>query len=316
MSNIAVQGGAGGTGTVTLLAPSTSTDRTLTLPDQTATVITDSAAILNIGSGQVYKDASGNVVFGATSATYSAAGRVSVEVNGATDSVFAARTGGTARAYIQATSTQVNLYTASAIPLTLGTDNNERARIDSSGNLLVGATSPAQTMDGLFVKGRVTATGNQWNFLAYTQGGQMTIGCRDDYYLRSPAVYERTSAGAANVTVDGSGYLYRSTSSIRYKRDVVNYDKGLAAVISLRPVYYKSNVMSPDGTISEDQYAGFIAEEVAAAGLEEFVVRNSQGQPDALHYSNMVALLSKAIQEQQALITQLQADVAALKGTT
>ncbi len=41
MSNIAVQGGATGTGTVTLLAPVTSTDRTLTLPDATGTVLTN-----------------------------------------------------------------------------------------------------------------------------------------------------------------------------------------------------------------------------------------------------------------------------------
>ena len=39
MSNIAMQGGATGTGTVTLLAPSTSTNRTLTLPDATGTVL-------------------------------------------------------------------------------------------------------------------------------------------------------------------------------------------------------------------------------------------------------------------------------------
>lgn len=39
MSNIAVQGGATGTGSVTLLAPSTSTDRVLTLPDATGTVL-------------------------------------------------------------------------------------------------------------------------------------------------------------------------------------------------------------------------------------------------------------------------------------
>ena len=38
MSNIAMQGGSTGTGTVTLLAPSTSTNRTLTLPDSTGTV--------------------------------------------------------------------------------------------------------------------------------------------------------------------------------------------------------------------------------------------------------------------------------------
>ena len=38
MSNLAVQGSATGTGTVTLLAPVTSTNRTLTLPDATDTV--------------------------------------------------------------------------------------------------------------------------------------------------------------------------------------------------------------------------------------------------------------------------------------
>ena len=47
MSNIAMQGGATGTGTVTLLAPVTSTDRTLTLPDATGTVVsTASTAVV------------------------------------------------------------------------------------------------------------------------------------------------------------------------------------------------------------------------------------------------------------------------------
>ena len=44
MSNIAMQGGATGTGTVTLLAPSTSTNRTLTLPDTTGTILTTATA--------------------------------------------------------------------------------------------------------------------------------------------------------------------------------------------------------------------------------------------------------------------------------
>ena len=43
MSNLAVQGGATGTGTVTLIAPVTSTNRTLTLPDATGTLITSEA---------------------------------------------------------------------------------------------------------------------------------------------------------------------------------------------------------------------------------------------------------------------------------
>jgi len=44
MSNIAVQGGATGTGTVTLLAPVTNTNRTLTLPDATGTVLSTATA--------------------------------------------------------------------------------------------------------------------------------------------------------------------------------------------------------------------------------------------------------------------------------
>ena len=47
MSLLAVQGGATGTGTVTLLAPTTNTNRTLTLPDATGTVVsTGSTAVV------------------------------------------------------------------------------------------------------------------------------------------------------------------------------------------------------------------------------------------------------------------------------
>jgi len=44
MSLLAVQGGATGTGTVTLLAPVTNTNQTLTLPDATGTVLTTATA--------------------------------------------------------------------------------------------------------------------------------------------------------------------------------------------------------------------------------------------------------------------------------
>jgi hypothetical protein len=48
MSLLAVQGGATGTGTVTLLAPVTNTNRTLTLPDETGTVVsTGSTAVVS-----------------------------------------------------------------------------------------------------------------------------------------------------------------------------------------------------------------------------------------------------------------------------
>ena len=52
--------------------------------------------------------------------------------------------------------------------------------------------------------------------------------------------------------------------------------------------------------------AGFIAEEVDEAGLTEFVDYNPEGQPDALHYANMNALLTKALQEAIARIEILE----------
>jgi hypothetical protein len=91
--------------------------------------------------------------------------------------------------------------------------------------------------------------------------------------------------------VDASGYLYRSTSSLKYKTDVRDYDKGLSEVLQIKPVYYKGK---RDG---DTQFAGLIAEQIHEIGLTEFVHYAKDGSPDALAYQNMVALLTKAIQE-------------------
>ena len=111
-----------------------------------------------------------------------------------------------------------------------------------------------------------------------------------------------TSVSAANVYVDtaDSYKLKRSTSSLRYKANVATYTKGLAEVLMLRPVTFTS----------KDDYtkpaAGFIAEEVDAAGLTEFVVYDTDGLPDALNYANMTSLLAKAIQDLAARVATLE----------
>ena len=77
----------------------------------------------------------------------------------------------------------------------------------------------------------------------------------------------------------------------------------------LNPVRFKW-IDQNKGT--QEEY-GLIAEEVHEAGLTEFVQYAEDGTPDALAYGNMVSLLTKAIQEQQALIEQLTARLAALE---
>jgi hypothetical protein len=68
MSLLAVQGGATGTGTVTLLAPITNTNRTLTLPDATGTVLTN-ATTTGFPAGSVLKVV--NVTYSTSASTSS-----------------------------------------------------------------------------------------------------------------------------------------------------------------------------------------------------------------------------------------------------
>ena len=123
-----------------------------------------------------------------------------------------------------------------------------------------------------------------------------------------PPVASKTTAASANVQISStSGALFRSTSSLRYKNTVSDATHGLDELLTLRSVTYKGN---DDG---DEVFGGLIAEEVHDAGLTEFVEYDDQDRPDALRYANMVSLCIKAIQEQQATITALEARITALE---
>jgi len=146
--------------------------------------------------------------------------------------------------------------------------------------------------------------------LDYNGTSRMTFRASDGV-LFVPSVYATTNAAAANVYVGSDGSIVRSTSSLKYKKDVQDATHGLADVLKLRSVTYKGKSESNGDTV----FGGFIAEEIDALGLTEFVQYADDGSPDALAYGNMVSLLAKAIQEQQALITSLTARIAALEST-
>jgi hypothetical protein len=67
MSKVAITGNASGTGTLTLSAPNTDTDRTLTLPDNTGTIITTGSTFA--GTGPAF-NAYGTALQSIASATY------------------------------------------------------------------------------------------------------------------------------------------------------------------------------------------------------------------------------------------------------
>ena len=128
---------------------------------------------------------------------------------------------------------------------------------------------------------------------------RVQIGSAGQFYILTDV----TTSAAANVFIDTAttpaGQIKRSTSSLRYKTNVQDAVHGLAEVLQMRPVTYQG---VNDG---EKVFGGLIAEEIDAIGLTEFVMYDSEGRPDALHYGPMVALLAKAVQELSAKVDEL-----------
>jgi hypothetical protein len=152
MSKIAVAGNASGTGTLTIAAPNTNSDRTLTLPDVTATVITDSAGVLNIGSGQVYKDGSGNVGIGTSSPGYK------LDVKGGNGDQLNLNNAGQpytqlnfqnngnlkSAVWYNDTASMFAVYSSASVGLfSGGNSSTPKATLDSSGNLGLAVTPSA-----------------------------------------------------------------------------------------------------------------------------------------------------------------------------
>jgi len=119
--------------------------------------------------------------------------------------------------------------------------------------------------------------------------------------LRVGRIFSNITSGGANVRVQSDGLLQRDTSSRRYKNTIEDATHGLADLNKLRSVTYKGN---NDG---DTIFGGLIAEEVHDAGLIEFVDYNSNNEPDALRYGNMVSLCIKSIQQLSAKVETLEA---------
>jgi len=198
-----------------------------------------------------------------------------------------------------------------------GSSNTERMRIDSSGNLLVGTTTSASsrlTVDtaatgglyGLYVTGfgYGVSAGGIFNATATIPSG----GNADVLYF----AYKGTTAGSVTLTNTGTQTAYVTTSDYRLKENIAPMTSALATVSRLKPVTYKWKSNGSDGQ-------GFIAHELAevcpdaVTGEKDAVNKDGSIKAQGIDTSFLVATLTCAIQEQQALITTLQEQVTALQ---
>jgi hypothetical protein len=202
---------------------------------------------------------------------------------------------------------------AATTTMLFSTNNAERMRITSGGNVSIGST--VDTGFRTFIKGTngvlISAGSSSSNNAFYIQNEAENTNLfivRGDGAIFFQGNYPFTTGSGANLWIDSSGVIQRNVSSIKYKNDVQDYDKGLADLMKLRPVSYlsKSEIDNPK------RYAGMIAEELHELGFSEYVNLDNNGEPDSISYASMVALLTKAIQEQQAQIEAQQQQINSL----
>jgi hypothetical protein len=325
-----------GGGSVTLTAPSTASDLTLTLPSATGTVATTAGtltnptingftgdtSVINVGSGQIYKDTSGNVGIGTSSPGYkldvvttgvrfqSGTSQTSVYVGPQTNSGYIYGQSNEFGFYSDTTSAQLSISKVAAGQYILlnggagasayigfNANSAERARIDASGSLLVGCTSIPSAGGG---GAAIAASG-------YLTTSRTTTANAAQIQFFNP------NGNIGSITTSGSATAYNTSSDYRLKNSVAPMTTGLATVSALKPVTYKWNADDSDGE-------GFIAHELqsviphAVTGEKDAVDADGKPIHQGVDYSKIVVHLVAAIQEQQAQITELKAEIATLKG--
>jgi hypothetical protein len=270
-------------------------------------VTIDGSSGLTTNDGSVFTDASGNVGIGTSSPTSPLH-----TTTGATAGAIFSRTAGDNGVSAAA----LNIATSLASPL-----------IGSSGDLrfLVGAVGTASVSQP--ERMRVAATGE---FMVGTgdiagEGGLTAIplGSAGSAILifdrastaSSSNVINFRNAGTAvgRISFTNTATTYATSSDYRLKHDIQPLTGALGKVAALKPVTYKWNA---DGSNGE----GFIAHELQAVVPEcvtgEKDAVDAEGNPEyqGIDTSFLVATLTAAIQEQQAIITALTARVETLEG--
>jgi hypothetical protein len=274
-------------------------------------------------------DASGNLLVGKTTAAneYSK----NIELNGATNAGVRITTntytagfdllvGSTGDAYV---------FNRQSTNIIFGTNAAERARIDTSGNLLVGTTnagaagSNAYTAGSLCLGGATVSAGYKYCVINVNTGGSGSALSYQYAGAERAAVYwnqsnDRLFAFVGNsstgVYMSNSATSWTANSDERLKTDLVPIENAAQKVSTLRAVTgrYKTDEegVSRSFLIAQDVQA-VLPEAVSVGSMP---MSEDQTQYLGVSYTDVIPLLVAAIKELKATVDAQAAEIAALKG--
>ena len=230
--------------------------------------------------------------------TFSTTGTERLRLSGSGDFVFkgAGTTPGTDKAVFFSTAAPINSMV-----------------LDSSGRLLVGASSG--TGAGITVE-------MQYGGINFTGGGATWAQWGGGYGIfpyagvglgiaTSAAIGFVGSTGGNIASINGTTGVYTPLSDARKKKDFEDSNVGLAEVLKLKPKLYR---MLDDANDAPKEL-GFIAQEVKLL-IPQAYVENKITEDNTfigLQDRPIIAVLVKGMQEQQAIITALEARLFALE---
>ena len=297
----------------------------ITTPDVT------SSGSLNIDASapdnSLVVNASGNVGVGTSSPTArldvegaAASNNLAIKINNTDTSGYSTlQMGGTDAGIYRNGSTQgsyggnssLNIITVGAHNIGFATNNTERARIDSSGNLLVGRT------------GQINQ--ERFGYTTTTDVGAIFQRANDTQFY--PAIFNTSNGLVGYIYSSGSSTSYNTSSDYRLKEDWQPMTGASERVKALKPVNFawKADGSRVDGFLAHEAQAVVPeavhgekdAVELVDIKDEEGNVTGQEERPvyQGIDQSKLVPLLTAALQEALAEIDDLTARVSALEAT-